>query len=126
MCGTYNASAVSTAITQTVNAAGTTITVASRRESPSSTFQAVTYTATVTATSPSTGNPTGSVEFLDGGVAIGSCNSQPLSDSTPDTATCQSTYTAAGSHTITAQYLGVVGSYNASASTSVTQTVNSQ
>ena len=123
--GTYIASAVSTGITQAINTAGTTTTVVSTTGSPTVVGQAVTYTATVTATAPSTGHPTGNVEFFDGGTAIGACTAQALSGGTPDTATCTVTYSAPGTHTITAQYLGLSLSYSASAvSASITQTVN--
>ena len=96
-----------------------------QRLEPVIVYQAVTYTASVTATSPSTGLPSGNVEFFDGGTAIGGCAGQALSVTSPDTATCVVTYTATGSHTITAQYLGASGSYTASAvSAAITQTVN--
>jgi hypothetical protein len=47
--------------------------------------------------------PTGSVEFLDGGQPIDSCQHQPLANGG---ATCTVTYSAPGAHSITAQYLG--------------------
>ena len=66
---------------------------------------ATTYTATVTppAARPGPVEPTGSVEFLDGGQPIPSCANQPL---TNGGATCTVTYAAAGQHSITARYLG--------------------
>ena len=64
-----------------------------------------TYTATVTSTPGRLGSlqPTGTVEFLDGGQPIASCSSQPL---TGTGATCTVTYNSVGSHNITAQYGG--------------------
>jgi hypothetical protein len=47
--------------------------------------------------------PTGSVEFLDGGQPIASCAGQALSN---DAATCTVAYALAGAHQITARYSG--------------------
>lgn len=69
------------------------------------TGEQVTYTATVTAVSPGSGSPTGSVEFDDGGTPISGCGSQTL-DASTGKATCQVTYSASGAHTITASYGG--------------------
>ncbi len=67
----------------------------------------VTYTATVTPGTPGPTKPSGAVRFLDGGKAISSCAAQPLTaGSTGSTATCTLSYPGAGSHSITAQYLG--------------------
>ena len=41
-------------------------------QNPSSIGQSVTFTATVSATSPGSGTPTGTVTFRDGGASIGS------------------------------------------------------
>jgi type II secretory pathway pseudopilin PulG len=112
----------STSIAQTVNTAATS-TVVTSNHTPSSTFQQVTYTATVTATSPGTGNPAGTVTFKDGGVAITGCTAQTLTGTSTDTATCGFTYNATGSHTITAVYAGNA-LYGTSTSTSIAQTVN--
>jgi hypothetical protein len=88
-------------------------------------YQQVTYTATVTASSPGTGNPTGTVEFFDAGTAIAGCTAQAVTFTSTDTATCQVTYNTTGSHVITVQYLGNPGTYNVSAlSPSITQVVN--
>jgi Bacterial Ig-like domain (group 3) len=64
-----------------------------------------TYTATVTPTpsGPGTMQPTGAVEFFDGGQPIASCASQPM---THAGATCSVTYDSPGSHSITAEYAG--------------------
>lgn len=110
--------------TLTVNSAPTTAVVASS-VNPSSTSEQVTYTATVTANSPSTGTPTGSVEFFDGGSAISGCSAEALSGTTTDTATCTVSYTASGSHTITAEYLGSTDYAESALSSPITETVNS-
>jgi len=55
--------------------------------------------------------PTGAVEFFDGGQPIASCLSQPL---VSGGSTCTVTYRAPGAHSITAQY-GGDGNFNASA-----------
>jgi hypothetical protein len=122
--GTYAASAVSPSITQVVNQAATNASVASN-QNPSVNYQQVTYTATVAATLPGTGIPTGTVEFFAGGTAIAGCTAQAVTFTSTDTATCQVTYNTTGSHVITVQYLGNPGTYNASAlSPSITQVVN--
>jgi type II secretory pathway pseudopilin PulG len=122
--GTYNASALSSALSETLNQ-GPTATAVTSSMNPSVMGQQVTYTATVTAAPPSTGNPTGNVEFFDGGTAITGCTAQALNGSSPDTATCLVTYNSTGSHSITAQYLGNGGTFGASApSAPMTQVVN--
>ncbi len=62
--------------------------------------------------------PTGSVEFLDGGQPIASCIGQTLS---AGQATCTVTYAAAGAHQITARY---VGDPNFTGSTSPAESVS--
>ena len=69
----------------------------------------VTYTATVTPVDTGAALPSGAVEFVDAGTAIGSCASQSLTaGSSSSTATCTLSYGSAGSHSITATYLGDV------------------
>ncbi len=65
----------------------------------------VTYSATVAppAARPGPVEPTGTVEFLDAGQAIGSCMSRPLAGGA---ATCSLSYAIAGVHQITARYSG--------------------
>lgn len=63
----------------------------------------VTYTATIGVVAPAVGTPTGTVAFQDGGANISTCASQALTSSV---ATCSVTYTAVGTHTITAVYGG--------------------
>jgi hypothetical protein len=62
----------------------------------------VTYTATVSSTA---GKPTGTVTFQDGGVALAACIGVTVTTST-GVASCAVTYTAVGTHSITALYNG--------------------
>jgi hypothetical protein len=64
-----------------------------------------TFTASVAPPAARLGpvEPTGSVQFLDGGQPIASCAGQTLS---AGQATCTVTYATAGAHQITARYLG--------------------
>lgn len=93
--------------------------------SPSFVSAAVTYTGTVTATTPGAGTPgTGNVVFYDGGTAISVCgggSGEPVDSS--GKATCTVTYRATGSHTITGQYLGSLGFPASPVSSSITQLV---
>src|SRR5262249_49506321 len=67
--GIFNGS-TSSAITQTVTQASTTVTLTSA-SNRSGFGDTVPFTATVTAVLPGTGTPTGTVIFLDNGVSIG-------------------------------------------------------
>jgi hypothetical protein len=83
------------------DASSTTLTAA-----PSVTVGAsATYTAAVgpPASRPGPVQPTGAVEFLDGGTPIGSCANQPLSRGA---ASCTVSYAIVGAHQITARYAG--------------------
>jgi hypothetical protein len=108
-------SATSSAVT--VQAAVPTSTSLTSSANPSVVGQSVTLTATVSAGS---GTPTGSVVFRDGGSAI-TCTggSQTLGSGT---ATCSTSWTSAGSRSITATYAGSAP-YAASSSSSVGQVV---
>lgn len=82
----------------------------------------VTYRATVGSAHTGAAVPSGAVEFLDGGTAIGGCSSQPLS---AGQATCTLSYASPGSHSITATYLGdgnFAGSISAAQTVTVTTT----
>jgi len=112
--GNFNASPVSTAITQVVNKDSTT-TVASASPTSANVGQLVTFAAVVSANSPGSGTPTGTVDFFDtttntdltpGGV--------PLS---AGTATYAATSLQAGIQTIKATYLGDPNFLTSSAST---------
>ncbi len=65
--------------------------------------QAVTLSATVTVPSPGTGTATGTVTFSDAG---GTLCSAPLSDASPDSASCNTTYTGTQTDAVTASYNG--------------------
>ena len=112
--GDANFAASSGSLTQTVSKIVTATAVASSAN-PSIPGQAVTYTATV---SPAPDG--GLVAFTDGGTAIAGCAAQPLNSS--GQATCQVTYTATGSHAITAVYSGDAV-YAGSTSAPLTQSV---
>ncbi|MBV9002064.1 MAG: Ig-like domain repeat protein [Solirubrobacterales bacterium] len=102
----------------TVGAAATSTSVA---VSPTVAVGAgTTYTATVQAPAGSL-RPTGTVEFLDGGQAIASCRSQPL---TNGSATCGVTYNVAGGHSIGAQYSGDANFLGSSAPAQPVSAVN--
>ncbi len=105
--------------TQTVNKADT---LASLGVNPSgSTYgQPVTLTATISAFAPGAGIPTGTVEFRDGATVLGTST---LNGSGVATYTTGSVQLAAGSHSLTAVFLGD-GNFNGSAALPVTQQVN--
>ena len=83
---------------------------------PSTEGQSVTFSATV---SGSAGTPTGTVAFVDAGVAITGCGALPLSGGV---ASCSSAALAAGVHQISVAYAGDA-TYLAGASPALTQTV---
>src|SRR5207245_1350490 len=109
----------STAVSQVVNKAGTTTSLASS-VNPTVFGQSTTFTATVAVVSPGAGTPTGTVNFLDGTTVIGSGT---LSATAPFTATFSTSSLTAGTHSITAQYLGDTN-FSGSTSAVLTQTVN--
>ena len=88
---------------ETVNQDGTTTTLASSPTSPI-VGQQVTYTATVSVSSPGVGTPSGTVVFSGDGQAT-YCTSTLSSASSP-TATCTKAYTGAGDDSVTATYGG--------------------
>ncbi|MFC1911036.1 Ig-like domain-containing protein, partial [Chloroflexota bacterium] len=77
----------------------------------------VTFTATVSATSPVPSDPTGSVEFFDGTTSLGT-----VTLSSP-TAKIIVSNLSSGNHVITAKYTGD-DSFNPSTSSPITQVVN--
>jgi alpha-tubulin suppressor-like RCC1 family protein len=102
-------------ISQVVNKAGTTITLASSKN-PSSLNESVTFTATVAAVSPGSGTPAGQVTFKNGETIMGT------GTLSAGVATYQTDTLAAGAHTITALYPGNDNFLN-STSGVLTQTV---
>src|SRR5207237_400588 len=87
---------------QTVNAADTSTQVGSALD-PSIVGQSVTFTATVTATAPGAGTPTGTVQFAADGTDIG--GPQALDEG--GVASVSTSALALGTHAVTASYLGV-------------------
>ncbi len=115
------ASSTSAAITQTVTALATTTTLTSSSQTTLA-GQSVTLTATVAAstTSGTTGDPTGTVQFLDGTTVIASETLNSTGVATLTTSTL-----SGGTHSITANYLGNT-SFASSTSSAVVQTVTLQ
>jgi hypothetical protein len=97
--GNYNNSSANLSGGQTVNPADTQIAVTSS-QNPSNPGDSVTFTATASAASPGSGNPTGNVTFMDGSTPIGTA---PLSGGAASLATSS---LAAGDHTIIATNSG--------------------
>jgi hypothetical protein len=113
--------------TQTVNKADTTTALASS-SNPSTYGQAITFTATVTATPPGAGIPTGTVTFKDtfNGVTttLGTGTLDVAGKATYTTITCTAgTALLAGTHSITAIYGGDTD-FNGSTSPALNQVVN--
>jgi parallel beta-helix repeat protein len=90
---------VSTTLSQTVNQDATTTNVKSSLN-PSTLGDEVTFTATVTASRPGSGTPTGTVTFMDGTTVLGSGT---LNDGV---ATYSTSSLSVGTHSITAVYSG--------------------
>ncbi len=109
-------SSTSSTLGQTVNRDATTSVVASSAN-PSVFTQSITFTATVTANTPGSGVPTGSVTFMDGSTILGT---RLLNGSGIATFTTASL--TVGSHSITAAYNGTPN-YLASTSSAQAQTV---
>jgi hypothetical protein len=113
------AASTSAVLTQAVNQ-GATTTVVTSSVNPSVSGQSLAYTATVSASPPATGTPSGTAAFMDGVANIPSCVAQPVIGGM---ATCAVTYPGAGTHAITAVYGGDVD-FLASTSPILTQSVN--
>jgi hypothetical protein len=109
----------SSAVTQTVNPAATSISLASS-VNPSVTGQAVTITAMVSVNTPGSGTPTGTVSFEDNGASIAGCAADPVIGA--GIATCVNAFVA-GADAITAVYSGDAN-FTTSTSPTLTQTVN--
>ncbi len=96
--GDANFSAGNSSLIQFVHASGSTTSLAAS-PNPSNTGQAVSFTATVAATPPGSGTPTGQVTFADGSTVLAQV---PLNSS--GIASFSTSSLALGSHTITATY----------------------
>lgn len=90
----------STGVTETVTQASSTVVVSSSAN-PSSLGQSITLSATVTATSPGQGRPTGSVQFFNGGTLLGTGTLNASGVATTVTSTLP-----IGPNSITAKYEG--------------------
>ncbi|HUH92770.1 MAG TPA: Ig-like domain repeat protein [Casimicrobiaceae bacterium] len=113
-----NGASTSSALTQTVNKATSSTALASSAN-PSVAGASVTFTATVSGSSP-----TGTVNFKDGSTSIAGCSAASLAGTgNSRTATCATAALAAGGHNITAAY-GGDASNGASTSNALSQTVN--
>ncbi|MFI5165653.1 MAG: beta strand repeat-containing protein [Thermoanaerobaculales bacterium] len=121
-------------LTQVVNQAGTTTTLTGS-PNPGQFGQPVTFTATVTAESPGSGTPTGSVTFLDGATLLGAVTVtaavSPVDGAASPGAVAldgsgQATFTTPsltiGTHSITATYSGDAG-FSTSTSEVLVETV---
>ncbi|MGH2719811.1 MAG: Ig-like domain-containing protein [Actinomycetota bacterium] len=116
----------STGLTQQVNPDLTLTTLSSSDGRTGVVGSPVVYTVTVTVPPPGAGIPTGTVVFSSNGVPIPGCGAQPLSGSTPDTASCLTTHQLpVGTATVTATYEGATGfAPSTSASSSETTTAS--
>ncbi|MGW2376647.1 Ig-like domain repeat protein [Kitasatospora sp. NPDC001683] len=112
--GSYNTSTSAT-INQTVAKAGTSTALTST-PNPSVHGQLVSLTATVTATAPGAGTPTGTVSFFDGATLLGT------GTLVTGVAAFSTSTLSVGSHSLTAVYAGST-SFNGSTSPIDTQTV---
>jgi hypothetical protein len=114
-----NTGSTSTTLSQVVNKAAST-TSRSSSPNPAAFAAPVTITATVSGF-----NPTGTVNFTDGGSSIAGCAAVAFTAGSGNTRTAQCTTStlAAGVHSIVAAYGGDVGN-NASTSTALSQTIN--
>jgi hypothetical protein len=86
-------------------------------QNPSTVGQSVTFTATVSASS---GTPTGTINFRDGGISIGGCSAVAMVSSS---AQCTTSALPQGARSISAVYSGS-GAHSTSTSSTLTQTVN--
>src|SRR5205807_2438507 len=114
--GNYTTSTSST-LTETVNQASTTTAVTSS-DSTAVTGETVTFTATITPVSPSSGTPTGTVTFKDGNDTLGTGTLNASGQATLSTSAL-----SVASHSITVTY-GGDSDYLASTSATYTQTVS--
>jgi chitinase len=110
-----HAPSTSATTTFTVAKAATTTAVASSRN-PSPLKRSVTFTATVAASAPGGGVPTGTVRFFDGTTQIGSATLSA------GRATMSTSRLTRGTHTITAVYVGSTA-YTTSTSSALSQVV---
>ena len=97
-----------------------TTTALSTPVNPATYGQTIRYTASVSANAPGAGTPTGSVTFYDGTTALGT---MALTGTSTDTAILAVNTLSAGSHNITAKYLGNVDFQTSTSSPPIVQVV---
>ena len=114
------ATSTSIQFSQVVNKAATSTALLSDNN-PADAGEQVTFTATVSATAPGAGTPTGTVAFKDGATTIAGCSAAAVNGSAQ--ATCQTSTLSAGSHTVTAVYASDTD-FAGSTSTGLSQVVN--
>jgi len=113
--------ATSAALPYTITKASPTLTTASSPASPT-VNSAVTFTATLTGLFTPT-PPTGTIAFADNLAPIGTCTAQGISASGPNyVATCILSNLAAGSHSISTDYIGD-GNFNVANSAALPITI---
>src|SRR6185503_7389182 len=95
------AASTSSALSQVVNKANTSTTIASSLN-PSTFGQSVTFTATVSVTAPGLGTPSGTVTFKNGATAI--CSAVALSGSSALCTLSSLPANTPSGHPITAEY----------------------
>jgi hypothetical protein len=113
--GNFTTSSASAGETVAQDASTTTV---STSLTPSVYGQSITFTATVTANTPGSGTPSGSVTFEDGTTVLGTGTLNSSGQATFTTATL-----GAGAHSISAIY-GGDGNFTTSTSSTLSQTVN--
>ncbi|HWE93172.1 MAG TPA: Ig-like domain repeat protein, partial [Tepidisphaeraceae bacterium] len=111
------AGSTSPTLVQTVNQASTSAAVSSSASS-AVWGQSVTFTATVSATAPGSGTPTGSVTFMDGANALGNGTLSAAGQATFTTSSL-----AVSSHSITAVYNGDAN-FKTSTAPAIPQTIS--
>jgi RTX calcium-binding nonapeptide repeat (4 copies) len=116
---TGNYQSTSGTVNDTINQAATT-TVLTSSVNPASPGQSVTFTAIVSPVSPGGGNPTGSVTFENGSTVLGTVPISIVGGQAE--ASLTTTFSTAGSFTITAAYANIDGNDTGS-SISFVQTV---
>jgi len=121
--GSVDANNLATAFAALVQATGTKTNLAVAPGSSVEINEALTFTATVTPNTPTTA-PAGTVNFfVDGGATP---TSEPLSGSSPYTATFPFKFPQSGTHSVTATFVSGNSTYTSSTSASQTITVVAQ
>jgi hypothetical protein len=118
--GDANDAGSASSATPVVAAADPTTTVLATSDLTPVVGEPVTYTATVAASAPGSGTPTGAVTFT--GDAGTLCKSVTVNAASPDVANCTVTYTSPGADSVSASYAGD-GNYLSSTSGTTSETI---